>query len=229
MLRRVHEFGVEDAVDVPGFVATETVDELMGRALCLLLPSRREGYGLVVIEAAARGTPSIVVPGPDNAAVELIEDGVNGVIAPSASPDDLAAAIVRVHDAGEPLRARRPRGSPQTPGGCPSSARSSPWRQLLGWRRPATAAPGSGTARRELTSHGQPWHASGSARATSSMLVGNRLSRGIRLKARLASRSGSAARAARLAVSVYGSTFIRRASRTAKSSRASSSRAERTS
>lgn len=104
VLRRVRECGVEDVVTVPGFVATETVDELMGRALCMLLPSRREGYGLVVIEAAARGTPSIVVPDPDNAALELIEDGVNGVIASSASADDLAAAIVRVSEAGEPLR-----------------------------------------------------------------------------------------------------------------------------
>ena len=100
VLRRVRECGVEDAVTVPGFVATETVDELMGRALCMLLPSRREGYGLVVIEAAARGTPSIVVPDPDNAAVELIEDGVNGVVASSASAEDLAAAIVRVERSG---------------------------------------------------------------------------------------------------------------------------------
>ena len=125
VLRRVRECGLEDAVTVPGFVATETVDELMGRALCMLLPSRREGYGLVVIEAAARGTPSIVVPDPDNAAVELIEDGVNGVIAPSASPEDLAAAIVRVNDAGEPLGARPRPGSPRTRAAYPSSARSS--------------------------------------------------------------------------------------------------------
>jgi glycosyltransferase involved in cell wall biosynthesis len=104
VLRRVRECGIEDAVTVPGFVATETVDGLMGRALCMLLPSRREGYGLVVIEAAARGTPSIVVADPDNAAVELIEDGVNGVISPSASPEDLAAAILRVNDGGEQLR-----------------------------------------------------------------------------------------------------------------------------
>jgi glycosyltransferase involved in cell wall biosynthesis len=104
VLRLVRECGIEDAVAVPGFVATEAVDELMGRALCMLLPSRREGYGLVVIEAAARGTPSVVVAGPDNAAVELIEDGVNGIVASSASPDDLAAAIVDVTEAGEPLR-----------------------------------------------------------------------------------------------------------------------------
>jgi glycosyltransferase involved in cell wall biosynthesis len=68
------------------------------------LPSRREGYGLVVLEAAARGTPSIVVAAPDNAAVELVEDGENGFISRSASPEDLAAAIVRVSDAGQELR-----------------------------------------------------------------------------------------------------------------------------
>ena len=42
--------------------------------------------------------------GPDNAAVELVEDGVNGFVAASASPEDLADAIVRVHEAGEALR-----------------------------------------------------------------------------------------------------------------------------
>jgi glycosyltransferase involved in cell wall biosynthesis len=72
--------------------------------MCLALPSRREGYGLIVIEAAAQGTPSIVVQHPDNAAVELVDDGRNGVIARSASPEDLAAAIVRVHSAGAALR-----------------------------------------------------------------------------------------------------------------------------
>ena len=100
VVRLVRELGLEGAVEVPGFVATEVVEELMARALCVLLPSRREGYGLVVIEAAARGTPSVVVAGPDNAAVELITDGENGYVAPSASPEDLAAAIVRVSNAG---------------------------------------------------------------------------------------------------------------------------------
>jgi glycosyltransferase involved in cell wall biosynthesis len=104
VLRLMAELGLGGAIEAPGFVASETVDERLGRALCMLLPSRREGYGMVVIEAAARGTPSVVVADPDNAAVELVEDGVNGVIAPSASPADLAAAIVRVHEAGVPLR-----------------------------------------------------------------------------------------------------------------------------
>jgi glycosyltransferase involved in cell wall biosynthesis len=103
--RAVAALGLEAAVEVPGFVATETVNDYLARALCLVLPSRREGYGLVVIEAAAAGTPSVVVAGPDNAAVELVSEGENGFIAPSASPEDLAAAILRVHEAGPALRA----------------------------------------------------------------------------------------------------------------------------
>ena len=59
---------------------------------------------MVVVEAAARGTPSIVVAGEDNAAVELIEDGVNGFVCPSADPVQIAEAIVRVHEAGMSLR-----------------------------------------------------------------------------------------------------------------------------
>ena len=104
VIRTAAQLGLDGAVEVPGFVATEAVEELMERALCMLLPSRREGYGLVVIEAAARGTPSVVVAGPDNAAAELISEGENGFIARSASPQDLAAAIVRVHEGGSSLR-----------------------------------------------------------------------------------------------------------------------------
>ncbi len=72
--------------------------------MCLLLPSRREGYGMVVVEASARGTPSIVVAGPDNAAVELIEDGVNGFVCQSSDPVAIAEVIVRVHEGGPALR-----------------------------------------------------------------------------------------------------------------------------
>jgi glycosyltransferase involved in cell wall biosynthesis len=93
-------------IDIPGFVSTEIVDHTIARALCLLLPSRREGYGLVVVEAAAHGTPSVVVAGEDNAAVELIEEGVNGFVAPSSAPEDLAAAIEAVAAGGPALRER---------------------------------------------------------------------------------------------------------------------------
>jgi glycosyltransferase involved in cell wall biosynthesis len=103
--RLVRELGLDEVVDVPGFVSEERRRDAVSRALCVASPSTREGYGLVVVEAAALGTPSVVVDGPDNASLELIEDGVNGVVAHSAAPDQLAAAIVRVEQAGDALRA----------------------------------------------------------------------------------------------------------------------------
>ena len=100
----IESHGLQDAVSAPGFVEADRVADAIGSALCLVLPSRREGYGLVVVEAASLGTPTVVVQGPDNAATELVEDGVNGVVAPSADPDELAAAILRVYEAGPALR-----------------------------------------------------------------------------------------------------------------------------
>jgi glycosyltransferase involved in cell wall biosynthesis len=106
VLEAIARAGAGRVVSAPGFVDAEVVDRALRSALCMLLPSRREGYGLVVVEASARGTPSIVVREPDNAAVELVDDGENGVIAKSASPEDLAAAILRVHREGPTLRER---------------------------------------------------------------------------------------------------------------------------
>jgi glycosyltransferase involved in cell wall biosynthesis len=104
VLAAIAAAGLEDAIEAPGFVAHERVERAIGSALCMALPSAREGYGLVVVEAAARGTPSVVVAGEDNAATELVEEGVNGFVARSASAGDLADAILRVRDAGPALR-----------------------------------------------------------------------------------------------------------------------------
>ncbi len=98
------EHDLQDVVFARGFTDSETVDREMRRALCVLSPSRREGYGMVVVEAAARGTPSVVVAGEDNASAELIEEGVNGMIAPNSDPHAIAQAIVEVHEAGMELR-----------------------------------------------------------------------------------------------------------------------------
>ncbi len=104
LLAGIVEHGLQEVVYAPGFTDSETVRSQMRAAMCMLLPSRREGYGLVVVEAASQGTPSVVVAGPDNAATELIEEGVNGTVVPRADAASLAEAISAVHDAGFPLR-----------------------------------------------------------------------------------------------------------------------------
>jgi DNA-binding NarL/FixJ family response regulator len=57
------------------------------------------------VEVAAHATPSVVVAGAENAATELVSEGVNGAIARDASPEELASALLRVVDAGSALRA----------------------------------------------------------------------------------------------------------------------------
>ncbi len=102
--RAIVEHGVQEVASAPGFVEAPVLDAALTRAECMLSTSRREGYGMVVVEASAHATPSVVVAGEDNAAVELVQEGVNGFVAASAEPEAVAEAIVRVHEAGMALR-----------------------------------------------------------------------------------------------------------------------------
>lgn len=106
VMARIAELGLEGVAVAPGFVPAEEVAEAMRQATCLVVPSSREGYGLVVVEAAACGTPVVMVAGEDNAAVELVRPGVNGFIVPDTSPESIASGIVAVHGGGEALRTR---------------------------------------------------------------------------------------------------------------------------
>lgn len=100
----IERLGAADLVSTHGFVTAEELDEALRHAVCMVLPSSREGYGMVVVEAASLGVPSIVAAAPDNAAVEHVEEGVNGFVAASASAEDLAAAIVAAAEGGDALR-----------------------------------------------------------------------------------------------------------------------------
>lgn len=102
----IEERGAASFISAPGFADADVLDSDMRRALCVLLPSEREGYGLVVIEACAHATPAVVVAAPDNAAVELVQEGINGVVAANADAETIAQAIVRVHDGGTAMRER---------------------------------------------------------------------------------------------------------------------------
>jgi glycosyltransferase involved in cell wall biosynthesis len=101
---RVAALGLGEVVELAGRVDAEVVERAIEHAACLLLPSIREGYGLVVVEAVAHSTPAVVVAGPENAAVELIDPGVNGFVAGSADPEAIAAGIVEAVQAGDALR-----------------------------------------------------------------------------------------------------------------------------
>jgi glycosyltransferase involved in cell wall biosynthesis len=93
--------GVRHAVRLAGFADWSEVSAAMGSASALVLPTEREGFGLVVLEAASHGLPSVLVAEEDNAAVELVEDGRNGRVCATADPAELARAVLALAaDAG---------------------------------------------------------------------------------------------------------------------------------
>lgn len=104
VLEKIHSLGLTEAISAPGFVDATLLERLVARASCVVAPSRRDGFGMVVAEAASLGTPVVVCPGPDNAAGERVIEGVNGALAADASPEELGQAILRVLEGGEALR-----------------------------------------------------------------------------------------------------------------------------
>jgi glycosyltransferase involved in cell wall biosynthesis len=60
----------------------------------LVAPSRREGLGMVALEAFTRGRP--VVASRVGGLAESVEDGVDGYLVPPEDPIALAAAIARL-------------------------------------------------------------------------------------------------------------------------------------
>ena len=91
-------------VEFLGLRPQEEVENAFARAACVATASEREGYGLIIVEAAARGTPSVVAAGAENASTELVADGVNGAVALEATPESIGGAIVNVVRAGAVLR-----------------------------------------------------------------------------------------------------------------------------
>jgi glycosyltransferase involved in cell wall biosynthesis len=86
--------------DLPGqtrwtpSLSSPEVARALDEATVLVLPSRSEGLGRVIIEALCRSRP--VIGSRVGGIADLIEDGVNGVLVP---PDDVSAledALVRV-------------------------------------------------------------------------------------------------------------------------------------
>jgi glycosyltransferase involved in cell wall biosynthesis len=92
----IRSSGQQDAVQLRGFAPWEEVSAALGRARCLVFPSQREGFGLAVLEAAGHGLPAVLVAGDDNAAVELIEPGENGLVVPEPDPAGIAAAVLEL-------------------------------------------------------------------------------------------------------------------------------------
>jgi glycosyltransferase involved in cell wall biosynthesis len=98
------EEGAGDVV-FHGFVSDERKLELMSRAHALLFPSQREGWGLIVTEAAVVGTPSIGYDSPG--IVDALDEGRAGYLCETNTVGALAREMNRVIDDPEEYQAMR--------------------------------------------------------------------------------------------------------------------------
>lgn len=93
LMKLSKKLGIQDMIIFKGFLKDH--DELIGymkSSGVFVLPSRREGFGMVVIEANACGLPVIVVKHKMNAATDLVVNSMNGYIC-ETSPEDIADKI----------------------------------------------------------------------------------------------------------------------------------------
>ena len=84
------DLGIGDAVTFHGHVGEQRKHELLSRAWVHVMPSRKEGWGLAVVEAAQHGVPTIGYRSSKGLTDSII-DGVTGLLVDS--PAQLTAAV----------------------------------------------------------------------------------------------------------------------------------------
>jgi glycosyltransferase involved in cell wall biosynthesis len=90
------ELKSEENVDFLGFLETdEDLIAGMKSSRIFVLPSMREGFGMSALETNACGLPVVMVRSEMNAALDLMEDGLNGLVV-DPTPEEVAEAILEL-------------------------------------------------------------------------------------------------------------------------------------
>jgi glycosyltransferase involved in cell wall biosynthesis len=99
---RIRDLGLERNVTLTGFVPDEELPDYYNLCSLFAMPSKREGFGIVYLEALACGKPAIA--GNRDGARDALMDGELGVL---VDPDDVAAfgdSVVEVLSGRHPNR-----------------------------------------------------------------------------------------------------------------------------
>ncbi|MGQ0737266.1 MAG: glycosyltransferase family 4 protein [Acidobacteriota bacterium] len=86
--------GVADSLNCPGFVSTRELARLYTQAAVFAMPSRREGFGLVYLEAMSHRLPCI--GSTHDAAGDIIQDGHTGFLVDQSDIGGLADRLTRL-------------------------------------------------------------------------------------------------------------------------------------
>jgi phosphatidyl-myo-inositol dimannoside synthase len=89
---KANGLGLAGSVRLTGHVSESTLDAMLSKAGGFALPGREEGSGIAYLRAMRAGLPCIA--GDDDAAGELVDDGVTGMLVPAADRDAIAQAVI---------------------------------------------------------------------------------------------------------------------------------------
>ncbi len=92
---RVKQDGLFGKVKLLGNIPRNSIKVEYDKADCMVMISRDEAYGLVYLEAMARGC--ITIASRDEGFDGVIKDGVNGFLCNAGDADELAAIICRIN------------------------------------------------------------------------------------------------------------------------------------
>jgi glycosyltransferase involved in cell wall biosynthesis len=95
--------GIEERIELPGWLELEAKRGLLAEATVFVLPSHVEGVPISLLEAMASGLPSVVTP--VGGILDAVSDEGEALIVPVQDPAALARAILRVFES--PALARR--------------------------------------------------------------------------------------------------------------------------
>ena len=84
-----------DRVHLAGRVQRDLVTQYLDEADCFIMISRREAYGLVYLEAMARGC--IAIASRNEGFDGIIRDGENGFLCEAGNAEELASIIRRIN------------------------------------------------------------------------------------------------------------------------------------
>ena len=85
-----------------GHVRNDVKYDLLSKAHVVLIPSVREGWGLIVTESNAMGTP--VIAYDVNGLRDSVQDGRNGILVKDKNPESLARSALKLFSDKEQLR-----------------------------------------------------------------------------------------------------------------------------
>jgi len=94
LINRLESAGLHRNIHLLGWCTREQLKSLLAQADIFVLPSLDEGFGMVLAEAMCYGLP--IIASRAGAILELIDDGVNGLLVEPKDVKGLAKAIIHL-------------------------------------------------------------------------------------------------------------------------------------